>query len=177
MFDFKDSSTVEWKLTVKTASHALLVCRLDSQLDESDLANYLLRNGIPFHTLQLSTTLSRSPIARHPPLVIPFRPAEHAFTWRDYEAFRQQCHVIFKQPRGRAALLRGYYPWRLAINDISFSSVISGPSGWSTEPNEMLVVKLPETGEEFIDDNLTEIELKLLTGTYNASTSMYFIIN
>ncbi|KAF8800628.1 hypothetical protein BYT27DRAFT_7216907 [Phlegmacium glaucopus] len=48
MFDFKDHSTVTWKLTVKTAAHALL-------------------NGIPFHTLQLSTTLGRSPISRHPP--------------------------------------------------------------------------------------------------------------
>jgi hypothetical protein len=62
----------------------------------------------------------------------------------------------------------------LAINEISFLSVISGPSGWSTEPQEMLVVKVPETGEEFIDDNLTDIELKLLTGTYNASTGMHF---
>jgi hypothetical protein len=58
MFDFEARSTVKWKLTVKTASHALLVCRLDSHLDESDLAYYLLQNGIPFHTLQLSTTLS-----------------------------------------------------------------------------------------------------------------------
>ena len=175
MFDFKDRSTVKWKLTVTTAAHALLVCRLDSQLDESDLAYYLLQNGIPFHTLQLSTTLSRSPISRHPPFVIPFRPAKYDFTWRDYEAFRQQCHVIFNQPRGRAALLRGYYPWRLAINEISFSSVISGPSGWSTDPEEMLVVNFPETGEEFIDDKLTEIELKLLTGMYKTSTSVYSI--
>ena len=175
MFDFKDRSTVKWKLTVTTASHALLVCRLDSQFDESDLAYYLLQNGIPFNTLQLSATLSRSPIPKHPPLVIPSRPANYTFTLRDYEAFRQQCHVILTQPRGRAALLRGYYPWRLAINEISFSSVISGPSGWSTEPEEMLVVKSPETGEEFIDDSLRDIELKLLSGTYNASTSMHFI--
>jgi hypothetical protein len=177
MFDFKDRSTVKWKLTVTTAAHALLVCRLDSELDESDLAYYLLQNGIPFHTLQLSTTLSRSPISRHPPLVIPSRPAKYNFTWRDYEAFRQQCHVIFNQPRGRAVLLRGYYPWRLAINEISLSSVISGPSGWSTDPEEMLVVNLPETGEEFIDDKLTEIELKLLTGMYKTSTSRCFITN
>ena len=177
MFDFKERSTVKWKLTVKTASHALLVCRLDPQLDESDLAYYLLQNGIPFHTLQLSTTLSRSPISRHPPLVIPRRPADYVFTSRDYEAFRQQCHAILRQPRGRAALLRGYYPWRLAINEISFSSVISGPSGWSTEPKEMLVVRLPETGEEFIDDILTDVELKFLAGTYNASTSTYSITN
>jgi hypothetical protein len=177
MFDFKERSTVKWKLTLKTAAHALLVCRLDPHLDESDLAYYLWQNGIPFHTLQLSTTLGRSPISRHPPLIIPFRPANYVFTWRDYEAFRHQCQVIFSQPRGRAALLRGYYPWRLAINDISFSSIISGPSGWSTEPEEMLVVNIPETGEEFIDDKLTDVELKLLTGMYNATTSVYFITN
>jgi hypothetical protein len=41
----------------------------------------------------------------------------------------------------------------------------------------MLVVKLPETEEEFIDDKLTDIELKFLTGTYDAPTSMYFITN
>ena len=177
MFDFKERSTVKWKLTVTKASHALLVCRLDSQLDESNLAYYLLQNGIPFHTLQLSNTLSRTPISRHPPLVVPFHCANYIFTSWDYEAFRQQCHVIFKQPRGRAALLRGYYPWRLTINNISFSSVFFGPSGWLTEPEEMLLVKLPETGEEFIDDKLTDIELKLLAGTYDTLTSMYLLIS
>jgi len=45
------------------------------------------------------------------------------------------------------------------------------------EPDEMLVVKLPETGEEFIDDKLTDIELKLLSGMYTSQTSMYFIAN
>ncbi|KAF8812973.1 hypothetical protein BYT27DRAFT_7251316 [Phlegmacium glaucopus] len=172
MFNFKTYSTVQWKLTVKTPAHALLVCRLDSQLDESGLAYYLLENGIPFHTLQLSTTLSRSPISTHPPLIIPFRSANYVFTWKDYEAFRQQCHVIVKQARGRAALLRGYYPWRVAISEVSFSSVISGPSRWSTDPKEMLMVKLLETGEEFIDDKLTDIELNLLCGMYSTSTNI-----
>ena len=175
MFDFKDRSTVKWKLTLKTASHALLVCRLDLQLDESDLAYYLLQNGIPFHTLQLSSTLSRAPNSRHPPFVIPFRSANYVFTWRDYDAFREQCLAVLNQPRGRAALLRGYFPWRLAINDISFSSVIAGPSGWTTEPKEMLVVDLPETGEEYIDDSLTDIELQCLTGTYSTLTGRYLI--
>lgn len=177
MFDFKDQSTVKWKLTVKTAAHALLVCRLDLQLDESDLAYYLLQKGIPFHTQQLSTTLSWSPISRHPPLIIPFHPANYVFTWQDYEAFRHQCQVVSNQPHSCAALLRGYYPWCLAINNLSFSSVLSGPSGWSTEPEEMFVVTLPEIEEEFNDDKLTDIELKFLAGTYNTSTSMYFITN
>jgi hypothetical protein len=175
MFDFDKDSTVKWKLTVTTPAHALLLCRLDPQLDEIGLARYLLENGIPFHTLQASTTLSRSPLSNHPPLVIPTRNADYEFSWRDYEAFRQQCHVIFKQARGRAALLKGYYPWRLAINDIGFSSALSGPSGLSTKSEEMLVVRLPETGEEFVDDKLTDIELNLISGQYVVSTSMYVI--
>ncbi|KAF8808095.1 hypothetical protein BYT27DRAFT_7211688 [Phlegmacium glaucopus] len=36
----------------------------------------------------------------------------------------------------------------------------------------MLVVKLPETGEEVINDKLTDTELKLLSGTYNTSTNI-----
>jgi hypothetical protein len=175
MFDFKEHSTVKWKLTVTTPMHALVVCRIDPQLDETGLAIYLLENGIPFHTLQLSTTLSRSPPSTHPPLVLPSRNADYVFSLQDYENFRQQCHVIFKQPRGRAALLRGYYPWRLAMNDVGFSSVLSGPSGLSTNPEEMLIVKVPETGEEFIDDKLTDVELRFICGQYVTSTSMSFI--
>ena len=41
----------------------------------------------------------------------------------------------------------------------------------------MLVVKLPENREEYINDNLTDVELKFLSGTYHASTGMYFITN
>ena len=38
-------------------------------------------------------------------------------------------------------------------------------------------IVLPETREEYIDDNLTDVELKFLSGTYHASTGMYFITN
>ena len=175
MFDFKEHGTVKWKLTVTTPMHTLLVCRLDPQLDETGLAYYLLENGIPFHTLQLATTLSRSPLSTHPPLILPSRKADYVFSLQDYESFRQQCHVIFKQARGRAALLRGYYPWRLAMNDIGFSLALSGPSGWSTNQEEMLIVKVPETGEEFIDDKLTDVELRFICGQYVIPTRMYFI--
>ena len=93
MFNFKEHSTVKWKPTITTPMHALIVCRLDPQLDETGLAIYLLENGIPFDTLQLSTMLSWSPLSTHPPLILPSHNT-------DYESFWQQCHVIFKQPRG-----------------------------------------------------------------------------
>lgn len=176
MFDFQHSSTVEWKVTTTTAAHALLVCRLDECWKETDIVFFLLENGIPFHTLQPSHSLPRSPLSTLPPLVVPFRPANYSFTWRDYAAFRQQCHDVLRQPRGRAALMRGHYPWRLAIYDLGFSSVLSGPSGWSTDPQEMLVVKIPETSEEFIDDKLTDMELKCLSGLYHTLTGNFILL-
>ena len=39
--------------------------------------------------------------------------------------------------------------------------------------NEMLLVRLPETGEEFIHDKLTDIELNLISGLYIVSMHMY----
>ena len=170
MFDFGLESTVPWKLTVKSASHVLLLCRLDSGWKERQLAEFLPKNGISFHTLQNSSSLRRSPIPTHPPLVIPRRPSKHVFTIQDYQAFKEQSHVILKQSRGRAALLRGNFIWRLAIPEVSFDSVLIGPSGWSPNPEEMFTVHDPDTREEYIDDNLTSIELELLEGRYNCAT-------
>ena len=39
----------------------------------------------------------------------------------------------------------------------------------------MLIVRLPETGEEFVDNKLTDIELNLISGQYVVSTHMYVI--
>ena len=61
------------------------------------------------------------------------------------------------------------------MNNIGFSSALSGPSGWSTNQEEMLIVKVPETGEEFIDDKLTDVELRFICGQYVIPTHMYFI--
>ncbi len=47
MFDFRERSTVKWKLTVTTAAHALLVCRLHADLEEKDIALYLVQQRDP----------------------------------------------------------------------------------------------------------------------------------
>ncbi|KAJ3513959.1 hypothetical protein NLJ89_g2651 [Agrocybe chaxingu] len=71
---------------------------------------------------------------------------------------------MLKGPRGRAAIMKGGHYWRLAIPVVSFDLVACGPTGWSTNPEEMLVVRFPETGEEYIDDELTEHECEVLLG-------------
>ncbi len=106
MFDFRERSTVKWKLTVTTAAHALLVCRLHADLEEKDIALYLVRRGIPFYTLQDATTLHQIPPIKKP-MRHSVRPVDHGFTLLDYTAYLNQCRVLMQQKRLRAALLRG----------------------------------------------------------------------
>ena len=114
MFNFHERSTVKWKLTVTTAAHALLICRLHASFEEKDIALYLVRRGIPFYTLQDATTLPQVPPVKEKPMQRPVRSLGHDFTLLDYTAYLNQCQVLMQQKRLRAALLRGGYLWRVA---------------------------------------------------------------
>ena len=51
MLDLGSKSVAPWKLAMRTALDALLVCRLDHNFNEYNIVEFLLTNGIPFHTL------------------------------------------------------------------------------------------------------------------------------
>ncbi len=116
MFDFREYSTVKWKLTVTSAAHALLICRLHTSFEEKDIALYLVRRGIPFYTLQDATTLHQVSPIKEKPMQRPIRPLGHDFTLLDYTAYLDQCRLLMQQKRLRAALLRGGYLWRVALS-------------------------------------------------------------
>ena len=78
-------------------------------------------------------------------------------------------------PRGRAALMHGHFMWRIALRPVRWEAVYNGPSGWSPNPDEILVVKDPATNTEYIDDKLSLEEQEALCGTYY-STGQYFSI-
>ncbi|CAA7270753.1 unnamed protein product [Cyclocybe aegerita] len=164
LFDFGARATEPWKICMMSVSHALMLCRLDLQWKEYELAHYLVQNGIPFRTLQLSSTVRRAPIVSKLQQKHPFHPPSYTFTIDDYHAYLDRCGELLKSPHGRAALLTGGYIWRIAISSVSLDSVMLGPTGWSTKPEEMLVVREPSTGKEYIDDQLTEHELEILSG-------------
>ena len=168
MLDLGKKSVAPWKLAVKSALNALAVCRLDPAFNECDIVEFLLTNGIPFHTLQpSSTSFSRTPHAQRPS-VAPFRrPHEYNFGSRDYLAYRQRCHSILSHPRGRAALMHGHFMWRLALRSVRWEAVYNGPSGWSSNPDELLVARDPSTGMEYFDDKLSMDEQEALCGTYH----------
>jgi len=175
MFDFGNARTVRWNLALKTASEALVVCRLDIAMDERDIAQFLVDYGIPFHTLQPSSSVVRTPRVSRPPMKIPVRNDAHLFTADDYVMYRSNCYYMLRHPRGRAALMYSTYVGRIAQNIVPLESVFDGPSGWSMDAAEMFVVMDPVTGIEYIDDQLTEDEKIFLTGRYDCYTGMFFL--
>lgn len=171
MLDLGSQSTAPWKIAVKSALDALVVCRIDPTFNEYNIVEFLLTNGIPFHTLQSSDTVDRTPDVHRPGLLPYRRPHEYKFESRDYLAYRQRCHSILSHPRGRAALMHGHFMWRLALRSVRFEAVFKGPSGWSPNPDEMITIRDPSTGTEYVDDKLSVDEQEALCGTYHCLTS------
>jgi hypothetical protein len=67
--------------------------------------------------------------------------------------------------------MHGHFMWRLALRSVRFEAVFKGPSGWSPNPDEMITVRDPSTGTEYVDDKLSVDEQEALCGTYHCLTS------
>jgi hypothetical protein len=172
MLDLGLKNIAPWKLAVKSASDALMICRLSPDFNEYNIVDFLLTNGIAFHTLQPSRTVVRTPNISRPSLTPLTRSEGYKFGSNDYLAFREHCHAVLNHPRGRAALMHGHFMWRIAFHSVMWEAVYSGPSGWSTDPDEMLTVR-DSDGVEFIDDKLSTAEQEVLCGTYHCLTGKF----
>lgn len=130
-----------------------------------DIAQYLLGNGIPFRTLQPSSSLQQAPLASAKPLPRPLIwPSGYAFTAKDYKSYRDRCKDILQTLHGHIALMMGSHLWRIAVTLVSLNDALDGCSGWYTNSSQMLVATDPQTGEEFINDQFTEDEIESLCG-------------
>ena len=171
LLDPKDR-TVDWYLALRCASDVAVVSRLPREKNEHDIVEFLLENGIPFHTLAPTSTLLRSPT----PFDIRWNPSKrppgYIFTGHDYLAYREQCNHMFRHPRARAVLMHGGYVWQLAVSVVPWEMVFKGPSGWSTNTAEVIVVNDLVTGMELLDDRLTEADEDLLSGSYKCLTGV-----
>jgi hypothetical protein len=70
--------------------------------------------------------------------------------------------------------MHGHFMWRIAFRSVMWEAVYNGPSGWSTDTDEMVVVRHPSTGRKFIDDKLSIVEQLALSGTYHCLTGELF---
>ncbi|KAG6915610.1 hypothetical protein DXG01_010725 [Tephrocybe rancida] len=172
MFDFGGRSEAPWKLAMIGAADALMVCRLDGRMGEYEIASYLLGHGIPFRTLISSESISRAPREPPPLCVLPMRLSDAQFTQKDYDNYARERSTLLRHPRVRVALMRGGFAWRLCAPIVSFESVLQGPTGWNPVPGTMFTARDPKTNEIFVDDELTEVELNSITGTYVCLTGL-----
>jgi hypothetical protein len=69
--------------------------------------------------------------------------------------------------------MHGGLMWRLAVPVVPWEDVYRGPSGWSLNPDEMIVVKDPVLQRELLDDRLTIAEQEALCGTYLCPTGKF----
>lgn len=160
-----------WTLVVPHATTVLQVVRNNWGPSLEDLTGEFVSLGIPFSTLELSS----SPPQRLPrprsvfeDLSRPssFRP--NIFTYRNYELRRED---FLKHPHSRAALLRGGILWRLC--KASFEGclgLVNGPSADVRVFGE--AIRFPSSTSNggitlaAWDDTLTSDEVDLICGVY-----------
>jgi hypothetical protein len=163
VFDFGQSATVPWMLAVERPDVALLVCRLDKDYNDFELARALLQRGVSIRTLR---PLPASP-ARHPPLIpLPIRLPEYEFSASDLMAYEDRLQQLLRIPRiSRSALMAGGIVWRLAIH-VGFTGVLMGPT--AAVMNTKIGESFPVIGASISlwDDICTERELDLICGAY-----------
>jgi hypothetical protein len=174
LLDLKERQA-PWYLALKHGADVAMVCRLEKKWTEYDIVEFLLQSGTPFHTLipSSSPSISQSHIVPRPSLVSPYRSQAHKFEIDDYCSYRSRCNSILQHPRGRAALMHGGLMWRLAVPVVPWEDVYRGPSGWSPDPDEMIIVTDSVLQLELFDDKLTIAEQEALCGTYICQTGWF----
>ncbi|KAF7798110.1 hypothetical protein EIP86_009325 [Pleurotus ostreatoroseus] len=146
-----------WKIFLPRASTLFEIARRGCYKNKSEIVAELLARGQPFRTVQEAPALADSVVI--PPIIQKhLTPATHEFSFEDYLMYEERRDSLLKQPRGRAALMKGGIVWRLALEvlseeHISFAKI---PEGFMFNMN---------IGDKcFVDDELTESELDVIVG-------------
>lgn len=126
---------------------------------------FLIERGVPFRTLVWKSMMPKPPPSMPVIYQLPSRGPNYVFSKRDFDSYIHLREILVRQPRIRAALLRGGMPWRLVISFMHADKILGGPVGGGP----MREVHHP-SGETLVDDDLTDLELDLLCGTYICDT-------
>jgi hypothetical protein len=167
-----------WFVVTPGAASALECVRrgLGPQID--CIVEFFVQRGIPFYTLtqllpsdepSLRRLVKFGPI---PTIGLGFRPQNYTPSQADYAIYEATRDSYLKQRHARAALLKGGIVWRLAIESISSSNALMGPSlptAGMSDGSQMNAIFLHEDGS-FFDDDLTSDEMDLICGVYRIYT-------
>ncbi|TFK17148.1 hypothetical protein FA15DRAFT_711089 [Coprinopsis marcescibilis] len=166
---FRREGSKQWRLAVRSAADALLVCRL-GHVAMHDLVVELAKRGVRFQTLLLMTLSPPAPCDFCVPLqFLPIWQHGYVFTQKDYDVYEESRNTLLAKGRMRTALMRGGYLWKLALHSLSPWDVIDRPSG---SPG-LTVLAGPET---LVDNNLNTTELARICSAYGIVNNKHTVI-
>ena len=161
-------STTDWYIAVEPMI-ALECIRHASGPSLIDVAQSLLREGIPFRTLSpLSELPKKIPSPTSSRQFLGYRPYKYKFDVADFAAYETFLEsFLLAQPQGRRALCYGGIVGRLARETLADSVALAGPSDSALQGQQESF----RDGEDlFVDDLLSDKELDLICGTYDVGT-------
>ncbi len=170
MFDFKGESTVDWKIAVCSVPDVLFILRLDSNLNDYEIAQELLNRGMPFVTLLPAPGTTINPA---PTILRRLRLSGYCFGQADYVSYCLERDELLRNPRiARQALKRGGIIWRLATDRATFQNVLVGPTLVAILLRQCTSFSSLTNNTLWIDDVLDSSETDALSGVYYVYTGM-----
>ena len=166
------SGTTAWWNMFVDETTALELCRRRDITSMEEASEFLMRRGTRFRFAYQPDPRDRAGISLVP------RP--HVYLgWRakgfnpdkwDYKAYESSARDLLREPRGRAAVLRGGIVWRIAVELLGEDAIrdaIQGPSAdvWKLG-REISVGR----GDPWYEDMLSESELDVISGVYKVYT-------
>ena len=95
------------------------------------------------------------------------------FRLADFQAYEIRRNAFLQSARGRAALTAGQLIWRLARSAASNQDVLDGPTAEAAQGRNSFVISDATCGEAMWDDELTQEEINLITGTYQIPPGIF----
>ncbi|KAJ3883958.1 hypothetical protein GG344DRAFT_16757, partial [Lentinula edodes] len=137
----------------------------------TDIVQRLIQEGFSFNTLSpyLPPTNQVPPPQRRS-VVLGRRPSNFNPGLAEYLAYEYRRNSFLRSTRGRAAILAGGIIARLARRIVDENDVFDGPTDKALHGQQALCVWDRTQHAAFWDDNLSEDEVDLISGSYEVAT-------
>ncbi len=176
----KDATSLAWTLALSPSALVFLL-RRGNIIDSHSAARELLLCGVSFGTVTLrhtTQTLNIPPPKMH---LLDCRIDGYAAGIQDYTAYVTRLLELLQHPHARAGLTKGGIVWRLLVEAVGHDKDVrehflaraqGGPSGEAYVES----VFNAEDGE-YVDDDLSRVDLDIICGTYIMFTGTQIIRN
>ena len=158
------SRNAPWRILVQDPATAIECLRRRWGPHLVDIAFELYSRGMAFKTcLAVDYCIS---LDRPAVIGLGYRLSGYTPSKQDYATCESIRNIFLTSPRARAALLKGGIIWRLARDVIPEAALLSGPSEEVYKTGQQIECN----NGSYLDDDLTDDELNLISGVYKVFT-------